>query len=377
MKAALISCFDWYDMRLKHVEKILKDGGYNVVYYTSNFDHRSKKKVCAESNNIHYIDVPAYKKNISIQRLVSHGVFARLIYKEMMKEKPNIIYCLIPPNSLASLMARYKKLNKCALLLDIIDLWPESLPTKNMLLSRVYSLWKHLRDNNLQCADYIITECNLYQEILKLHVRNIKCKTIYLAKECIPLLNMPDLSMDVIQLCYLGSVNNIIDIRKIVSLISEITRYKPVILHIIGDGEKKDELINEVRNVGARVEFYGMIFDIYKKQEIFSKCHFGLNIMKDTVCVGLTTKSIDYLQAGLPIINNIKYDTENIVKQYNIGYNITNKNIERIATIISSISISEFLNMRDKTINVFNSIFSINNLNKGLLEVFRELQILH
>jgi len=65
------------------------------------------------------------------------------------------------------------------------------------------------------------------------------------------------------------------------------------------------------------------------------------------------------------------------VKQYNIGYNITNKNIERIATIISSISISEFLNMRENTIYVFNSIFSINNLNKGLLEVFRELQILH
>ena len=36
--------------------------------------------------------------------------------------------------------------------------------------------------------------------------------------------------------------------------------------------------------------------------------------MKQEVFVGLTMKSIDYFEAGLPIINNIHGDTWNIVK---------------------------------------------------------------
>jgi hypothetical protein len=48
--------------------------------------------------------------------------------------------------------------------------------------------------------------------------------------------------------------------------------------------------------------------------------------MKDTVCVGLTMKSIDYFQARLPILNSIQADTAKIVDEYRIGINITDGN---------------------------------------------------
>ena len=57
------------------------------------------------------------------------------------------------------------------------------------------------------------------------------------------------------------------------------------------------------------------------KQEIFDQCHFGLNIMKESVYVGLTMKSIDYFEASLPIINNIKGDTWAFVERNQIGIN--------------------------------------------------------
>jgi hypothetical protein len=44
--------------------------------------------------------------------------------------------------------------------------------------------------------------------------------------------------------------------------------------------------------------------------------------MKDSVCVGLTMKSIDYFQHGLPIINNIPADTTEIVEKYGVGLNV-------------------------------------------------------
>jgi len=89
-------------------------------------------------------------------------------------------------------------------------------------------------------------------------------------------------------------------------------------------------LIEEVKGSGAIVEDYGKVYDPKEKQQIFDKCHFGLNIMKDTVCVDLTLKSIDYFQHGLPILNNIQADTTKIVDKYNVGFNITDENISKL-----------------------------------------------
>ena len=51
-------------------------------------------------------------------------------------------------------------------------------------------------------------------------------------------------------------------------------------------------------------------------------------MMKSTVEVGLTMKSVSYFQLGLPIINNIKGDTWNLIKEYDAGINIVeNQNI--------------------------------------------------
>ena len=44
--------------------------------------------------------------------------------------------------------------------------------------------------------------------------------------------------------------------------------------------------------------------------------------MKNSVCVGLTIKSIDYFQHGIPIINNIQADTFEIISKFRVGVNI-------------------------------------------------------
>ena len=49
--------------------------------------------------------------------------------------------------------------------------------------------------------------------------------------------------------------------------------------------------------------------------------------MKKSVCVGLTMKSIDYFEFGLPIINNIKGDTWNAVEEYGIGINYRRRDL--------------------------------------------------
>lgn len=238
-----------------------------------------------------------YYKNISINRMKSHYIFAKNALKLVESIKQDIIYVLLPANSLAKFTGEYKRKNgNVKLYFDIMDLWPETMPIGKIKLLPPFTFWRRLRDKNLKKADYIITEFNLYQEVLKDKLSGIKTTTMYLARKNKNVNSNPNLETDTIDLCYLGSINNIIDIEKIKLIIKEINEFKPVTLHIIGNGESKKDLINKVIDVGATVKYYGKIYDIKKKQEIFDKCHFGLNIMKESVCVGLTMKSIDYLE---------------------------------------------------------------------------------
>ena len=80
--------------------------------------------------------------------------------------------------------------------------------------------------------------------------------------------------------------------------------------------------------------------------------------MKDTVCVGLTMKSIDYFQAGLPILNSIPADTAQIVDEYKIGINVTHENIEDVVAKVINIDKAELLSMRENTHKVFDRLFS-------------------
>ena len=259
------------------------------------------------------------------------------------------------------------------IIFDLIDLWPETMPVGKVEALPPFCFWGAMRNSALKYADCVITECNLYQEVLKKHLNGINTQTIYLAKRDINIDIHPEFNKNEIHLGYLGSINNIIDIPKIKRLIKSVHEIKPVTLHIIGDGESKDVLIYEIKNTGAVVEYHGKIYDPQKKQEIFDKCQFGLNIMKDNVCVGLTMKSIDYFQHGLPILNNIQADTAQIVDKYKIGINVTNENIENVADKVANADMEELLVMKKNTKKMFNSLFSLEAFNEKLQDVIKGL----
>ena len=83
-KAAIISCNDNYDYdtRTKYVYDFLHTRGYAVTFLVSDFDHRNKKRYKANRvDNIEYIHVRAYKKNLSLSRILSHFDFAKGIKK--------------------------------------------------------------------------------------------------------------------------------------------------------------------------------------------------------------------------------------------------------------------------------------------------------
>ncbi|MEK4039039.1 hypothetical protein NYE44_24315 [Paenibacillus sp. FSL L8-0493] len=376
MKAVCVSCFNYYNTRVRFVEQYLNSEGYDVHYITSDFDHIDKAKYLLERPNTTQVKVKSYYKNLSAQRLLSHYFFAKEAFKEIERLKPDLLYIMLPPNFLAEFASKYKRKNKkVKIIFDIYDLWPETFPSDRakLLLTIPFKLWGSLRDRNLKAANVVVTECELYQEKLKHVLNDLNTEVLYLTKENSSLTSKPHLDLNGINISYLGSINSIIDIPSIIKLLSGINKLKPVTLHIIGDGENREQFIDGVKLSGVKVEYYGKIYDEERKKEIFDICSFGINMMKNSVCVGLTMKSIDYFQYGLPILNNIQGDTAKLVEENQVGINITDGNLNEVIEEVVNINLPELLLMRDSALQVFNDLFSIEAFNQKFGKILNQL----
>lgn len=325
MNICIVNCFDTYEHRVDLLLDVFRSQGHKAVVLTSDFRHIEKTKRTESKKGYKFFYTEPYSRNLSVQRMRSHIHFSRDVsrYIEKNIRKIDLIWALIPPNSLVKDLSNIKRNNpKVKLIYDLIDLWPETMPMGKIKGLFPFTYWRDLRDKNLREADYIVTECDLYRKKLKNVLSGMKVETLYLARpyvEYVPDLHLPD---DRISLCYLGSINNIIDIDTIVNVVEQCQKIKPVELHIVGDGENREGLIAKVRATGAEVVYHGKVYSREEKQKIFDGCHFGLNIMKGSVCVGLTMKSMDYFEFGLPVINNIHGDTWEFIRKYHIGINV-------------------------------------------------------
>ena len=361
-KAFIISSFNWYENRLKYVESLFRSKGYKVEIWNSDFVH-IKKDYERPFDNINYIHVRKYKKNFSIDRIRSHMGFSKEVLRLLNNNKPDVVYATLPPNSIAWACSKYKKQNnKVKLIYDVIDMWPESY-TASKLLSFPFMLWGNLRDNNLTYADHVFTECSLYHSFLKSNIKK-KLSTLHLCRSKEEFTSIPVWDGSFVRIGYLGSINNIIDIDIIKRIVELIAKRKKVIIEIVGGGESKDILVNSLKEVGADVNYYGYIFDKLKMQSIMGNCHFAINIMKPSVCVGLTIKSMDYFQMGIPLLNTIKGDTWELVNCHNCGFNVEDE--EMVASNIYNLSANQYISMRKRTQKVFLDNFTLEAFNKDL-----------
>lgn len=373
-RAVLISCFDWFDTRLKPIKEVL-DSEYEVYCYISDFVHTSKQYISDKKPECIYIHIPPYKKNISFARIKSSLVFGRKIGHILEDVQPDLVYLLIPPNNTARYCAKYKHKHPNILYyLDLIDLWPESFPIDNRIKKSIaFKYWQQLRNDSIEIADHVFTECNLYVDHLNDELNQNKVTTLYLFRNENPgLMNEVEKCIqhkahkkrDSISICYLGSINHLIDIDVICGLIKGlINAGKEVELKVIGVGESKDLLLSQAGKAGAEIIYYGSVYDQNEKLKLIGTCDFGLNIMKSNVVVGLTIKSVDYLSMGIPIINNIRGDTWSLVDEERIGINLTD-NLEINALRIIN---ADFVKMSLNAQKVFTEQFTITAFKKRFI----------
>lgn len=318
MPAYIVTCFESNQERCELVKQAFQSKGYQARIVTSDFSHINKAARKNIPGDCLIVNTMAYKRNLSISRMISHYRFAKDAFKLLEKQEADLIWLMAPANSLIKQAYYYKKKRPQAkIIIDMIDMWPESLPiniNKNIF---PLNIWKNIRSKYLRTCDYLVRECDLYNEQLSIEY-NGKSSTLYWAKEE-NFNEQKDLPADSFNLIYIGSINNIIDIDRMKEIIKSCK--ERCLVHIIGDGENKEKMVAELSQV-SEVIYHGSIYDKQAKQAIFNKCHAGLNIYKEGLYIGLTVKCLDYFANGLPIINNIPADSFELVEKYDAGVNI-------------------------------------------------------
>jgi glycosyltransferase involved in cell wall biosynthesis len=377
MKTALIfDCYDDYNIRIQYIKAAMERAGYAVHIFFSDFDHYSKQYVTKKRDGIEYLHAKGYQKNLSYARIQSHLQFARTCVKKA-EEYNNIslIYVMVPPNSLCKEFAAYKQRHPAVkLIYDLCDMWPESLPVGNtakVLGTPVFTVWRNDRNHYIGMADGVLSECNLFAEKIRKYVPEQKLHTVYLCQEYHE--NSSSSGNDQISFLYMGSMNNIMNIELIVKVLYEMNQKTKAVLHIVGDGEKKAELLQQVQQIGVKIIDHGVVYDETKKQEIYSQCQYGLNLMVDSVFIGLTMKSLDYMSHGLPLINNIKGDTWNFVENNQTGINIVNGKEKEAADKIVEVTKLHYNQYHENTIALFHTVFETNIIENQLDKILEDL----
>lgn len=357
-KVLIVSCFiDKIENARPYLAYKFFRNNYNTKVVYSEFSHTFKKYIKYEDENFIPVKTLGYKRNISFSRILSHIIFALKIKGIIKKEKPDLIYVTIPPNTAAySVIKIADKNKKTKVIIDIVDIWPETLPIP-IVFKRYFNFfvgwfWKYLRNYALKRADYIVCQSNYFKQKLALKGNNIQ--VIHLAKiiKYREKTTVDAVSGKVIKLAYLGSMNTITDFDTLLK-ISKTSGLSNIEIILIGDGERKDWLLSTLKENNIKHTYFGKIFEEEKKKEILSKCDFGFNGYKSNTEVALSYKSIDYLSYGLPLINSAKNDTWDCVEKYKIGFNYNKNTVDRLIENLKALDSKELKRMKKNAYQCF------------------------
>lgn len=185
------------ELRYKTLCNYLLTDGYKVTWWSSNFNHLTKSfrtydTFDEDELHIKLISSPAYKKNISLRRFLSHFIFSLNIYKNMLKNlqnsslpPPTKIIVSNPPLETSFFCIKIRDYIKstynvdCEVVVDVMDAWPEVyysiLPRKLKFFSKVIFSPFHLIASYIyRNADKITTVGNSYSKIVNNYASSSK-----------------------------------------------------------------------------------------------------------------------------------------------------------------------------------------------------------
>ena len=348
--------------RFLYIADLLSKEQLEVEILTTNYSHKDKKHRTfdKEKNKCDYkftmLEEPGYKKNVSLKRLYSHYIFSKNLKKYLnnLKNKPDIIYCAVPPLGSAKEAAKYAHKNNIRFIIDIQDLWPEAFKmvfNLPIISNLIYFPMKKNADYIYSMADDILTVSETYlNRALEVNTKAINKQAIFLGTELdffdkCKKGNYIKQTNDEIKLAYIGTLGHSYDITNVIDAM-EILKNRGITnlkFLVMGDGPLKEQFETYAKEKNINCQFTGRL-NYDEMVGCLCSCDIAVNPIKSNSAGSIINKVGDYAAAGLPVINTQECEEyKKLVEQYNIGYNCENNNPEELANKIEMLYNNEEL----------------------------------
>ncbi|WLR61503.1 glycosyltransferase family 4 protein [Guptibacillus hwajinpoensis] len=342
--------------RFAYIANKLSELVHHVTLVTSSFKHgekefRDESMMKSLSRELPYrlviITELGYKKNVGFDRIWSHRHFAKQLteYLKTIKGKPDVIYCAYPMMGAAFEMGKFAKRNQIPFIIDIQDVWPESI--KNALKfpepvidTLLYPLTLYA-NKIYQLADTVIGVSKSYIERVE--------KVNHHARIFLPVYIGTDLGhfdsckkVEVMKhpeefwITYVGTLSYSYDIPTVIKAVAKLKEkgLNRIVFKVLGDGPFIKKFKQLAIELNAPVDFLGYL----SYEEMVStlvRSDLAANAISKGAQQSITNKIGDYVAAGLPILNS-SMNTEfcDIVTSRNLGYNYAPGDANKLSQLI-------------------------------------------
>jgi glycosyltransferase involved in cell wall biosynthesis len=372
-------------MRAMNLANALTEKGHEVVIWSSDFNHFTKKHRFNKFNSIkinknltiNLLPSLGYKSNVSIKRLFDHAQLALNLRKHLNgSELPNIALIGYPPIESAWALTNFLTERKIPVILDVKDAWPDilvrGLPEKFRFLGKflLFPYFKMMQRAFKKASGFSAPSNEFLQWCLQKTGRPKNSVDSVLPLTAPKESFSPEEKGEAIK--YLESINVLEKISFRISFIGSLSDsfdFKPILAAsevlpiqfvIAGDGPNLNSLRQLFIN-SKNVVLTGRLNSI-QSLVLQERSHIMIAPYMDLPDfeMSIPNKFYDYMRNAKPILTSLGGSVENLVLSEKIGLRYLNSNSE---TLVDSIKIllknPEMLNeMKDRAANLYNQIFA-------------------
>lgn len=319
--------------------------GHEVVLWTANFNHTTKKKRTFVSHPKLETDAagkklpeflvdgirlvllyePPYDKNVSFGRIVSHRSYAKQ-WEAYARQRgdalghPDVIIVSTPPLATGDVAIRLARHWGSKLVVDIMDDWPGTfyrlLPRGLRWMGRLLFASAHKAARRLYAAADLVTGvADRYASLVSpksftrfYHGIEISASP---STQAHPNTQTPK-HPNTLSLVYAGNLGRTYDLQTVVQVVEMLPN---VTLDVAGKGEGLAAL-NAV--TCDRIHVHGYL-GAQELKSLLSRCDAGIVPMAAESCVGVPYKFGDYSAAGLAIMSSLGGESGELLSRYGAG----------------------------------------------------------
>lgn len=336
--------------------RVLAGRGHDVTWWTADWSHRRKgarlpppRSVEAEEGfDVRLVPVRPYATNVSLGRLRSHRDYGRNLERLAAEavasgalERPDVILASVPPLEGAEAAARLAARLDALLVVDIMDLWPETfrrlLPGpewfRRLLAPVVLGGMERRRRHLLSGADGVSSATRAYAAAALADVPGERATHVchlgayleeYPPPPRVPPLDdpaAPPAAAGPLSCVYAGSLEAGQDLDTLLAAARKLSAAGTVAeIHVAGTGRLEARLRADASSITGpcRVVVHGLL-PRGAYAELLARCDVGIVAVKPESLVAVPYKACDYAAAGLAIVNCLPGELEAMIDEHRAG----------------------------------------------------------